>query len=38
MLLGITIREKLFIGGDLREYVRANRNGLDSLHGEFGFR
>ena len=34
---GITIREKLFISGDLNGHVGTSRYGFDSAHGRFNF-
>ena len=35
--MGIPIREKLFIGGDLNGYVGTSRYRFDSVHGGFDF-
>ena len=34
---GIPIREKLFIGGDLKGHVGTSRYGFDSVRGGFDF-
>jgi len=36
--IGILIREKNFIGGDLNGHVGTSHYGFDSVHGGFGFR
>jgi len=35
--MGIPIREKLFIGGDLNGHVGTSRYRFDSVHGGFDF-
>ena len=35
---GISIREKLFIGGGLNGHVGSSRYRFDSVYGGFGFR